>query len=218
MISRLDERTVNARASRWRILRVVAFSLAVWFLLAWIAARSLVVRADLKSADALVVLSGSSNYLERTRWAARLYREGRAPLILLTDDGQRGGWSNSEQRNPFFVERAQAELNKEGVPSEKIEVLPGVVSNTYDEALSVRSFAASQGLRSLMVVTSAYHSRRALWTLRRVFEGSRIEIGVDAPPVGEAESPTPLLWWTNLRGWQMVAFEYPKIIYYRLRY
>jgi uncharacterized SAM-binding protein YcdF (DUF218 family) len=206
------------RASGLRLLRLLAVSLVVWFLLAWVAAEALVVRADLPRADALLVLSGSSNYVERARWAARLYREGRAPLILLTDDGEQGGWSTLEQRNPFFVERAAEELNREGVPADKIEVLPGVVSSTYEEAATLRAYAASHGLRSVLVVTSAYHSRRALWTLRRVLEGSNVAVGVDAPPAGVAESPAPATWWTRPRGWQMVACEYPKIVYYHLRY
>ena len=216
MSSQFKRRAVDApRALRRSLL--IAVSLIAWFLLAWIAAQALVVRADLPRADALLVLSGSSNYVERTRWAARLYKEGRAPLILLTDDGQRGGWSNSEQRNPFFVERAVAELNGAGVPAEKIEVLPGVVSSTYEEAVSLRSYATSRGLRSVLVVTSAYHSRRALWTMRRVFDGSDVEVGVNASPAGN-ESPAPAMWWTRTRGWQMVAGEYPKMLYYRLRY
>jgi uncharacterized SAM-binding protein YcdF (DUF218 family) len=216
MISQLSRKAgVGKRVLR--PLRLLAPLLAVWFLLAWVAAQALVVRADLPRADAILVLSGSSNYVERARWAARLYVEGRAPLILLTDDGQRGGWSNTEQRNPFFVERAARELNLGGVPAERIEVLPGIVSSTYEEAASLRSLAASRGLRSVLVVTSAYHSRRALWTMRRVLEGSDIRVGIDSPPAGD-ESPPPATWWIRPRGWQMVAGEYPKIIYYRLRY
>jgi uncharacterized SAM-binding protein YcdF (DUF218 family) len=215
MISQFGRRDADARGLRR--LRFIAVAIIIWFLLAWVAAQALVVRAELPRADALLVLSGSSNYVERARWAARLYREGRAPLILLTDDGQQGGWSQSEQRNPFFVERAAAELKSAGVPADKIEVLPGVVSSTYEEALSLRSFASSRDLRSVLVVTSAYHSRRALWTLRRVLEGSNVEVGMDAPPAGE-DSPAPAMWWTSERGWQMVAGEYPKIIFYRLRY
>jgi hypothetical protein len=44
-----------------------------------------------------------------------------------------------------------------------------------------------------------------------------VEVGVDAPPAGD-ESPAPAIWWTNPRGWQMVAGEYPKMLYYHLRY
>ena len=200
-----------------RPLRFLAVSFAVWFLLAWVAARSLVVQADLPRADALLVLSGSSNYVERARHAARLYREGRAPLILLTNDGEQGGWSAEEQRNPFFVERTADELKQSGVPAEKIEVLPGIVSSTYDEAVALREYATSRKLGSVLVVTSAYHSRRALWTMRRVMQGSGVEVGLDAPPAG-AESPAPATWWIRPRGWQMVAGEYPKMLYYHLRY
>lgn len=200
-----------------RALRLLAPFLVVWFLLAWVAAEALVVHASLPRADAILVLSGSSNYVERARHAARLYREGRAPLILLTDDGQQGGWSTEEQRNPFFVERAVKELSQSGVPAEKIEVLPGAVSSTYAEALSLRDYASSHNLRSVLIVTSAYHSRRALWTMRRVMEGSDLNVGVDAPPAGD-ESPAPAIWWINPRGWQMVAGEYPKMLYYHLRY
>ncbi|HJS23271.1 MAG TPA: hypothetical protein VJ751_02790, partial [Pyrinomonadaceae bacterium] len=78
----------------------------VWPVLAWVAARALIVSATLNSADAIVVMSGSSTYVERTQKAAELYRQGRAPLVLLTDDHTRGGWSSALQRNPFFVERA----------------------------------------------------------------------------------------------------------------
>lgn len=215
MISQLSRG--RGRERFLRRLRFLAVALTVWCLLAWVAAAALVVRADVPHADALLVLSGSSNYLERTRWAARLYREGRAPLVLLTDDGQRGGWSTEEQRNPFFVERAAAELKLGAVPADNIEVLPGTVSTTYEEAVNLRSFALSRNLRSILVVTSAYHSRRALWTLRRVFEGSNVEVGIGSPPAGD-ESPGAAIWWLTPRGWQMVALEYPKMVYYRLRY
>ena len=31
------------------------------------------------------------------------------------------------------------------------------------------------------------------------------------------ETPAPCCWWVTARGWQMVAGEYVKLIYYRLR-
>jgi uncharacterized SAM-binding protein YcdF (DUF218 family) len=173
----------------------------------------------LARADALAVLSGSSAYVERTRRAAQLFNEGRAPEIILTDDHERGGWSNGQQRNPFFVERAFEELRSAGVPAEKIVVLPlpQEASGTYDESLTLRDYATAHGLHSLLVVTSAYHSRRALWTLRRVFQGSGVTVGLDPAAAGEA-SPAPVAWWLDRRGWQTVATEYPKLVYYWLRY
>ena len=202
---------------RRRILRIAILSLIIWPLLAWGMARALIVSAEPAHADALVVLSGSTAYVERTRWAARLFDEGRAPKIILTNDDEQGGWSSAQQRNPFFFERAAEELQRAGVPVERIEVLPQAVSSTYEEAMLLREYMAAQRLHSVLVVTSAYHSRRALWTLRRVFRGSGVEVMLAAVAPG-GQSPAPATWWLHPRGWRMVAAEYPKLVYYWLRY
>lgn len=200
-----------------RRLCLLAASLAACWALAWLAARVLMVEAEPGQVDAVVVLAGSSTYRERARHAARLFKEGRAPLVVLTDDGQRGGWSAEEQRNPFFFERAAEELRREGVPAERIRVIPQVVSSTYEEAERVREFAASEGLRSLVLVTAAYQSRRALWTFRRVFRDSGVRVGLDAPPPGE-QTPRPVLWWSTALGWELVPGEYLKLGYYVWHY
>jgi uncharacterized SAM-binding protein YcdF (DUF218 family) len=191
--------------------------LGVWELLAWSAALWLVTSAPLSRADALIVLSGSSTYTERTRYAAELYRTGRGVRVVLTNDGLRGGWSQGEQRNLLFVEHAAAELRRDGVTSQNIEVLPGYVTNTYTEAIALRDYATMRGWRSLLIVTSGYHSRRAIWTYRRVFRGSGIEIGLDPVMPGE-QTPLPAVWWLRPCGWRAVAGEYGKLIYYEWRY
>lgn len=200
-----------------RVLSFLAAGLLLWWGLAWGAARLLIVPAELPHADALIVLSGSSTYVERTRWAAQLWSIGRATEIVLTNDGQRGGWSSAEQRNPFFVERAQAELEQAGVPRASIVVLPETVASTHDEALLVRRYVESRQLRSILLVTSPYHSRRALWTTQTVFAGSGVKIGVDAPPPGQ-QTPPPATWWLHGSGWKGVAGEYAKLGYYYVRF
>ena len=200
-----------------RTLRIVALAAIAWSVLAWIAARALIVRGELSSADALVVLSGSSTYLERTDWAARLYKEGRAPRIILTNDNVQSGWSVAEQRNPLTIERSAEELRRKGVPAEKIESILENASGTYEEALRLREYSVAHNFRSILVVTSSYHSRRAMWTLRRVFEGTGIQIGLDAPPPG-IQAPSPATWWFYPLGWEMVPGEYVKMIYYWMRY
>lgn len=201
----------------WRALGIVVLAFMTLAVAAWVAARGLIVRAELSSADALVVLSGSSTYLERTDWAARLYREGRAPRIILTNDNVQGGWSVAEQRNPLFIELAAEELRRKGVPAEKIETIRENASGTYEEAGRLREYAINHHLRSILIVTSSYHSRRALWTLRRVFVGTGIEIGLDAPDTG-VQTPTPATWWWYRSGWQIVPGEYVKIFYYWIKH
>ncbi len=208
----------NRRGRRARILlKCAVAALLAWPLIAWGAARLLVARAELPRAEAIVVLGGSSTYIERARRAAEAYREGRAPKILLTDDGQRGGWSSAEQRNPLFVERAADELKRAGVPGEAIEVLPRTVTSTYDEAVLLREYADARETRSFIIVTSGYHSRRALWTARQVFRGSGVQVGLEPVAPGD-ETPAPHLWWLGARGWEMVAGEYVKAVYYWAHY
>lgn len=215
MVFKLLQSLRRRNLRRWA-LRAVIFLLA-WSLLAWVAARALVVRAELARADALVVLSGGSFYLERTRHAATLFTEGRAPKILLTDDGVQGPWSFEKERNPTYAEMEADELQRAGVPAESIEIVPQQISSTYDEALRLRDYAQAHGLRSVMVVTSPYHSRRALWVWQRVFRDSGILVGLDPATAGQ-QSPSPATWWLHWRGWLSVALEYPKLIYYWLRY
>ena len=195
---------------------VLVFACA-WLVLAWFAAHALVVSAELPTADAIAILSGASTYKERTQKAAELYREGRAPLVILTNDHTRGGWSSAQQRNPYFVERAQDELTRQGVPAERIKIAPGVASSTHDEALILKEYATVNGLKSVIVVTSAYHSRRALRTLQQAFSSTGTTVGMSPAPTG-LQTPSPAFWWVHIEGWRSVGAEYVKLIYYWIRY
>ena len=196
-------------------LFLIALVFGIWVLVAWLAARFLVVSTPLSKGDAIVVMGGSAVYKERTQRAAEYYRQGLANRIVLTNDNLRGEWSSAEQRNPFFWERARNNLLSLGVPAESIEVIAQPVSSTYEEAQALRDYAVAHQLKSLLVVTSAYHSRRALWTLERVFAGTGIQISLQSIETGE-QTPPPLTWWLHFRGWRMVVGEYVKNVYYRV--
>jgi uncharacterized SAM-binding protein YcdF (DUF218 family) len=200
-----------------RRIRWVLLFFGVWVLLAWLGARWLLVQADLDHADAIVVLSGSSSYLERTRQAAELYQAGRAPKIILTNDNQLSGWSNELERNPLFAERAFQELQRLGVPADRVEILQQPVASTHDEALLIHAQSGQRKFKSIIFVTSPYHSRRALWTLRRVFAGEDVAIGL-LPAAVNSHTPRPQTWWLSWSGWRAVGFEFPKLVYYWIRY
>ena len=202
---------------RRRIAKLLLVCILIWPLAAWLGARLLITEAPLDQADAIVVLGGSANYRERARAAAKLLLDGRSPRILITNDNQRGPWSSAEQRNPFFNERAHAEITRLGVVAEKVELLPEAVSSTYEEAELVKRYAVAHALRSVLVVTSAYHTRRALWTFARVFRDTGIRVGLIGVAPG-AETPQPATWWLTVRGWKLVPTEYVKMIYYVVKY
>jgi uncharacterized SAM-binding protein YcdF (DUF218 family) len=213
------QRPLNRRKAthRRRFLIIAALLVLAAPLVAWSAARLLIVKADMQSADAIIVLSGSSTYVERSARAADLYRAGRAPLVVLTNDGLISGWDHKEDRNPYYYELSARRMQQQGVPADRISLAPGLARGTYDESLLVRDFAVAHHLKRILVVTSGYHSRRALWSMRRACEGSGIEIGIDGAPTGW-QTPSPWLWWSKRWGWKLVVGEYLKMIYYWTKY
>jgi uncharacterized SAM-binding protein YcdF (DUF218 family) len=153
----------------------------------------------------------------RDRRAQRLVDLHRAPVVILTDDKLTSGWNGAEERNPFFYELAARELQNRGVPKERIQVISEAARGTYDESLNVCEYARSHQFTKLLIVTSAYHSRRALWSMRHACPGYEIETSVDGPPPGW-QTPSPWRWWLHRWGWKVVAGEYVKLGYYWLRY
>ena len=200
----------------WRRVFVAFLLLAGLWLVSWLGARWLIVREPLDHADVIVVLSGSATLSERVQHAARLYDEKRAPKILLTTDNRQGGWSRSEQRNLYFHEIAIRQLSRLGVPTENVEVVTPPVNSTWDEATVLREYAKTHNLRSILIVTSSYHSRRALFTFRNFFADTDTRVGIDPVETG-IQTPRPATWWLHLRGWQLVLVEYLKLIYYLCR-
>ena len=202
------------KRSRARRVVLILLLLTGFWLVAWFAARMLIVTAPLEQADVIVVLSGSSTFVERTHLASELYATGKFQRIVLTNDNRQGGWSQSLQRNPYFHECARWELERLGVPSSVIETIPTPVGSTYDEAVALKSFATAHNIQSMLLVTSAYHSRRALKTFRHVLAGTDIISGLAYAPSGW-QTPRPATWLFSVEGWRLVPVEYLKIVYYR---
>ncbi len=205
----------NKKQIIWVLMIAVVAVLALLPALAWGAARLLVVRAPVAHADIIVMMSGSATFHERARHAAQLYNQGVAPKIILTNDNLQSGWSEKEQRNPFYYERAKVELIQLGVPEQNIEVLMDPILGTYHEACLIKVYAESHNIKSIVVVTSGYHSRRALFTFRKVFSDTETEIGID-PVAAGIDTPSPATWWYKSFGWQVVGEEYGKLLCYRL--
>jgi uncharacterized SAM-binding protein YcdF (DUF218 family) len=76
--------------------------------------------------------------------------------------------------------------------------------------------AQSEGpIRSVIVVSDAYHMRRTRWTYRRLLGG---EIRVQMAPVPFEASPYPRRWWADSASRSYVKDEYLKMAYYIARY
>ncbi len=200
-----------------KIVILASIAAVVWVITAPLLARALVVERPLAHADAIIVLSGAKAYRERTQRAAELYRGGIAPLVFITNDGNRAGWSVIERTNPSSVDLETRELVAGGVPRDAIVVLRAEVFGTDHEAKEMLAVAGTRSITSLLVVTSGYHTRRSLRTFEKIFTGTGVEIGIEHPIAGR-DSPGPWTWWLTPRGWQMVAYEYVKIAGYYVLY
>jgi uncharacterized SAM-binding protein YcdF (DUF218 family) len=201
-------------AFRKRTFAVVIVGIIVtWVVVAPILANYLIISRPLERPEALIVLSGSSQYVERCRKAAELYRERNISLIYLTNDGELSGWSVADQRNVPFLELERRELVENGVLNDSIRVLDGTVKGTDDEAKTMATEAKAQGLKSVLIVTSPYHTRRAYRAFERMFVESGTQIGIEHAPLNY-EQPSPYIWWLSLRGWQLVGGEYVKSAVY----
>jgi uncharacterized SAM-binding protein YcdF (DUF218 family) len=97
------------------------------------------------TADAIVVLGGGLH--ERPVRAAQLFKEHVAPRIILTGYGD-------DQINRRILVGA-------GVPANVIEVEPKS-RTTQENALFTAKLLHADGIRRAILVTSWYHSRRAL--------------------------------------------------------
>jgi len=158
------------------VLLMVGLMVSAMFLLqSWLLA-GLTVHKPLAQSDAIVLLAG--NHKERAPAAAMLYRDSYAPLVILTNDGTFSSWSTKYNRNLYQVEWAEEELITLGVPRDRIAKLPFYGSSTMFDALAVKRYLFKSGLKKIIVVTSDYHTRRALWTFRHALKEYTTEITI----------------------------------------
>ncbi len=203
----------------FKILITLLVLFAVWIFAAPLLATNLIVEKPLEKADAIFVLGGSSVYIERTQKASELFKSGVSEKIFLTDDGERSGWSKTEKRNPPFAELAKNELVKLGVPAENVEILQPQVTGTIYEARILAEIVKTKNLNSVLLVTSAYHTRRAFWICEKVLRENNTEISLGIVSSDTAiQTPPPNIWWLSAKGWEFVAGEYVKSLAYWVYY
>lgn len=152
-------------------------------------------------ADAALVLAGDPDY-ERTRSGARLLLSGEVRLLILTG-GEPGPGDSA-------TSLAQVALGL-GVPPDAIR-MEQVSRSTHGSMLAVRPILEREGIRTLAVVTSPYHQRRAVWAARRTLRGIEI-VSRPADPAGWS----PAGWWKTRWNRSIVLGEYVKLSYYILR-
>jgi uncharacterized SAM-binding protein YcdF (DUF218 family) len=180
---------------------VVAVLLALAAVFADEPARWLVVADPPRWADAAVVLAGDPDY-ERTKTAARLLLEGQVGLLIVTG-GEPGPGDSAESLRDVAI--------RAGVPSGRIR-MEQVSRSTRGSMEAIRPILEQERIRSVAVVTSPYHQRRATWTARRMLPGVEV-VSRPADPAGWK----PEGWWKSRWNRRIVLGEWAKLAYYVLR-
>ncbi|PYR89876.1 MAG: hypothetical protein DMF84_22950 [Acidobacteria bacterium] len=178
------------------------------------AGRYLVREDPLVGADVIVVLDGAR--AERWMEAVDLYKAGYAPVIVLSP----GRMEDAEVilrargiRYPTNASLARDAMVQMGVNASAIILPEASVDNTGQEAEMLRAQAAARGWRSILVITSKYHSRRAGFAFRREFRESGIAISLRTTRYDVSD---PAHWWRHRADMRYVLSELQKLIVYRL--
>lgn len=193
--------TLPSRRRRgWTLGALIAVALTALLLSDWPAA-FLVLEDPASRVDAIVVMAGDPDY-ERTRTAAALIRAHGGDLLILTG-GQRGPGDSAESLRTKAVEL--------GVAPERIRV-ETTSHSTREAVIAVAPLLRSANARTVALVTSPYHERRATAAARRAWPGVTV-LSRPASP----SSWTPSRWWSESRSRRIVATEYVKLAYYAMR-
>ena len=124
-------------------------------------AESWIVNEPAAHADAILVLGDDNFYGDRATEAAQLFRQGVAPVVVASGRRLRPGAGMSELIEHDLIER--------GVPKENVLRFPHDADNTREEAVALRRLAKEKGWKSVVVVTSNYHTRRVRYIFQKVF-------------------------------------------------
>lgn len=131
--------------------------------------------SELPTADAIVVLGGATRpaapprilpdlneHGDRIFYAAKLYKEAKAPLIILS--GGRIEWFGQEKSEAQDMAEI---LQLMGIPAEAM-IQEGNSLNTYQNAIYTQKILEENNINRILLVTSAFHMPRAMGIFRRL--------------------------------------------------
>ena len=185
------------------VLALLVAGLVLW---GYYAGRLLVVAIPVGDADAIVSLA--SHEWERLPAVAAAAARFPKALVILTLP------TRVTIRNCHDCPNRVARLVRAGVAADRIRVLPLTAEGTLGEARACAEFTRRAGLRSVLVVTSAYHTRRALAVFRHELTGGGVAIGIE--PASRFSAAQPSRWWMSAFDRWYVTYEWAALAYYAI--
>lgn len=151
-------------------------------------------------ADAIIAVSGGDTSA-RTSEAIQLYQEGWADTLIFSG-------AAADPSGPSNAEAMQRQAVSSGVPYGSI-ITDEFSQNTQENAQNIARFIKGLELKRVIIVTSAYHQRRASLEF-----GSKLGTSVQIVnhPVPTDKQWQGAWWWLKPSGWWLAGSELIKII------
>jgi uncharacterized SAM-binding protein YcdF (DUF218 family) len=174
-------------------------------------AEAWVINDPVAKADAIVILGGGPE--TRPFAAAKLYRNGVAPMVIYTD--VRPGPAEELGITPREAELTRRILLSNGVPETAMTMIGNNVASTYDESRAVRAWVEKSGAKTIIIPTDPFHTRRVRWIFRKELRDTKTAIHVvPVNPVRYRAND----WWRHEEGVTAFQNEIIKYLYYRFEY
>ncbi|MBW1672944.1 MAG: YdcF family protein [Deltaproteobacteria bacterium] len=218
---KLDKRKKVTRFSIYKLLLflfIALYFVVTFYRIPLLTAlgRYLIVEHEPEKADVIVCLAGKN--IERSLAVVDAYRKGLAPYIFMAKKSKPDGFDYLQERiKNYPADFDLFKLIMEGfqIPEKVILSQVDRVDNTLDEVRSVHKFVLERGFKSLIVITSLTHSRRAWLTFTKVFKDDGIKI-ISLPSHYQLFNPKD--WWKKRKRIEDLILEYQKLIYYKIAY
>jgi uncharacterized SAM-binding protein YcdF (DUF218 family) len=161
--------------------------------------------------DYVLVLNGDAN--TRPFAAAALVKAGLTGKVILTTCVV---YPDEEDGLVLPTHEATRRvLLKRGVRAEDIVLLDRQVDSTFDEARALADFLQTRPDTRVIVVTNAFHTRRARWIFANILGPRAAQLTFVSAPLEDL----PLdRWWTTWVGIETVPAEHLRMAYYLFRY
>lgn len=156
-------------------------------------------REQCRSADAIIAISGGDTSA-RTAEAMSLYLAGWAPKLIFSG-------AASDSSSPSNASAMKQQAIEAGIDPDDITV-EEFARDTEENAQRIREITVDKSPERLILVTSAYHQRRANIEFRNSFS-SNTEIVNHPVPQDRQWSAQ---WWLTARGWWLAGGEILKIV------
>lgn len=166
----------------------------------------LIIADEPQPANAIIIMGGGGE--SRMGEALELFRDKLSRIIILTETGEYVGEYDYLQSFDIRIQ-----LMNNGVPAGNILITDQEVTSTLEEAKAVLQLMKIQQMKSAIIVTDPYHTKRTSIIFNDIFADEDISLYFRPVTPSWYNSRT---WFLSRDGWKFTVLEYLKLTAYKL--